>query len=204
MSSFSTDDVPKVDANTKSDTPLFGYVGLAVEHPALHLGGAADRVDDAREFHQHAVAGIFDDAPVILLDLRIDQLLEMRLKAFIRAFFVSAHQARIAGHIGGENCCETARRGRWFAARHRCDKAVAAPCDRLYAAPLRSPVIEDAAQRCDLDVEVAVFDRRPRPDGVYDVGSRDQIPGRSTSTPRMSRAHEPIAIGANTPRSSRR
>jgi hypothetical protein len=112
---------------------------------------------------------------VIFLDLRIDQLLEMRLKAFIGAFFVSADQARIAGHIGGEDCCETARR-RELAARHRCDKAVAAPCDRLDAAPLCSPVIEDPAQRCDLDVEVAVFDRRPRPDGVYDVGSRDEIP----------------------------
>jgi len=101
----------------------------------------------------------------------------MRLKAFVRAFLVRAHQARVARHIGGENCRETARRRRGLAARHRCDKAVAAPCDRLDAAPLCSPVIEDAAQRCDLDVKVAVFDCRSWPNGVYDVGPRDEIPG---------------------------
>src|SRR5262249_34316302 len=82
------DNVPQVDANAKPDTPLIGYVRLAVEHPTLHLDGAADRVDDAREFHEHAVAGILDDAPVIFLDLRIDQLPEMRLEAVVRAFLV--------------------------------------------------------------------------------------------------------------------
>ena len=69
-----------------------------------------------------------------------------------------------AGGIAGSTAC------------HRPDKAVAAPGNRLDAAALRSPVIEDAAQCCDLDVEVAVFDRRSRPDGVDDLVSRDEIP----------------------------
>jgi hypothetical protein len=58
---------------------------------------------------------------------------------------------------------------------HRCDKPVAAPRHRLDAAPLCSPVIKDAAQRRDLHVQVAVFDRRSRPDGLDDLGSREEI-----------------------------
>jgi len=39
----------------------------------------------------------------MLLDLRIDQLLEMRLEPLVGALLVLAHQARVARHIGGEN-----------------------------------------------------------------------------------------------------
>ena len=88
-----------------------GASGIAVDHPALNLGGAAHRVDDAGEFRQHAVAGGLDDPAVMLGDLRIDQLAEMRLEPFVRAFLVGAHQARIARHIGGEDRGKTAGRG---------------------------------------------------------------------------------------------
>ena len=39
----------------------------------------------------------------MLLDLRIDQLAQKCLKPLVRPFLVRAHQARVAGHIGGEN-----------------------------------------------------------------------------------------------------
>src|SRR5216683_348803 len=58
---------------------------------------------------------------------------------------------------------------------HRRDKAVASPGNRLDAAAPRSSVIEDAAQCCDLDVEVAVFDRRSQPDGLDDPVSRNEV-----------------------------
>ena len=48
--------------------------GFAVDHSALHLGGAAHRIDDAREFHQQTIASGLDDAALMLGDLRIDQL----------------------------------------------------------------------------------------------------------------------------------
>jgi hypothetical protein len=70
--------------------------------------GAAHRVDDAGEFRQYAVAGGLDDAAVMLADLRIDELDEMSFDAFVRAFLIRAHQARIAHHIGGEDRGETA------------------------------------------------------------------------------------------------
>src|ERR1700674_750832 len=64
---------------------------------------AAHRVDDARKFNQQAVAGGLDDAALVLLDLRIDQLPANRLQAFVRGFLVRAHQTRIPRHIGGED-----------------------------------------------------------------------------------------------------
>ena len=74
MSSLLDDHVAEIDADAKPDAPLVGHIGLAVDHPALHLDGAAHRVDDAGEFRQQAVAGVLDDAAAMLLDLRIDQL----------------------------------------------------------------------------------------------------------------------------------
>jgi hypothetical protein len=43
----------------------------------------------------------------MLLDLRIDQLAEMRPETLVRPLFVRPHQPRIARHIGGEDCGET-------------------------------------------------------------------------------------------------
>jgi len=48
---------------------------------------------------------------LIFLDFWLDQLLEMRLEAFVGALLVETHQARIARHIGGKDCGETAGRG---------------------------------------------------------------------------------------------
>jgi len=72
------------------------------------------------------------------------------------------------------DCCTTgARISR--APRHRCNEAVAAPGDRLDAASLRSPAIEDAAKRRDLDGQIVVLDHRSRPDGGHDLVFRDEI-----------------------------
>jgi hypothetical protein len=73
------DDVTEVDPDPEPDPAVLGHTGLAIDHRALHLGGAADRVDDAREFRQHPVAGRLDDAAGMLADLRVDELAAMRL-----------------------------------------------------------------------------------------------------------------------------
>ena len=46
----------------------------------------------------------------MLTDLRIDQLPEVGFQAFMGPFLIRTHQARIAGHIGGEDRGETADR----------------------------------------------------------------------------------------------
>jgi len=63
-------------------------LGLAVEHPALHLGSAAHRVDDARKLREQAVAGGLDDTAPMFRDLGVDQLPTMRLQPFERALLV--------------------------------------------------------------------------------------------------------------------
>jgi len=102
------DDVAEVDPDPQSDPAVLGRAGLAIDHRALHLGAAADRVDDAREFRQHPVAGRPYDAAGMLADLHLYELAAMNLETLVRAFLIGAHQARVVRHIGGENRGETA------------------------------------------------------------------------------------------------
>ena len=48
---------------------------------------------------------------MMLADLLINEFGEVRLDAFVRAFLIGTHQARIADHIGGEDRGETADSG---------------------------------------------------------------------------------------------
>jgi hypothetical protein len=95
------DDVAEIDPDPEPDPAVLREVGFAIDQRPLQLGGAADRVDDAREFHQQPVPGRLDDAAGMLADLRVDELAAMRLQPFVRPFLIRAHQTRVACHIGG-------------------------------------------------------------------------------------------------------
>jgi len=69
-----SDHVAQIDPNPKPDPAFLGHLGLAVNHPALDLDSATHRVHDTRKFREQAVASMFDCAPTVLFDLRIDQL----------------------------------------------------------------------------------------------------------------------------------
>ena len=75
------DEVAEIDPDPKGDAFVFRHLGIALEHRPLDLDGATHRIDDAREFDQHAVAGGLDDAAVMLADFRVDKLAAMRLQA---------------------------------------------------------------------------------------------------------------------------
>jgi len=66
------------------------------------------------KFHQHAVSGGLDDAPVMLPDLRVDELATMRLQAVEGALLIRSHQPRVPRHIRGEDCHKSARRSRGY------------------------------------------------------------------------------------------
>src|SRR5215471_3977753 len=93
----------------------------------MHLDRTAHGIHDTRKFCDQAVAGVLDDPAVMLPDLRIDQLAQMRLEAFVRAFLIGAHEPRVAGNVGGQDCCKTAGRG------HGSSNP---PCSGLSNAPL--------------------------------------------------------------------
>ena len=62
-----------------------------------------DRVGDALELHQHAVAGGLDDAALALGDRGVDQLEPVGLEPRERARLVGLHEPAVADHVGREN-----------------------------------------------------------------------------------------------------
>lgn len=95
---------------TEGDAVVLGRFRVAVSHCPLHLGSAADRIYYAGELREHSIAGVLYDAPSMLLDLRIDEIAEMPLEPFVRAFLIRTHQGRMACHVSGKGRGETAGR----------------------------------------------------------------------------------------------
>jgi hypothetical protein len=83
------DDVAEIYSDPELDPAVLGNAGLAIDHSPLPFGGAAHRVDDARELRQQPVASILDDTARMLGDLRVDKLAEMRTQARVGSFLVS-------------------------------------------------------------------------------------------------------------------
>jgi len=129
---------PRFDADPKPDLAILGHSGLAIDHCALHFGAAADRVDDALELGQEAVAGILYDPATVFGDLRVNKRLAMRLEAVVRALLIRSHQPGITGHIGSENRGETAGSG-------HCSPAAIKFSNKFYPEIVSEP-IRDPAQ----------------------------------------------------------
>ena len=86
--------------------PMRNTICLSAAMPALRptmlrwiSTAQRDRIDDAGEFHQHAVAGGLDDAAVVLGDAGVDQFAAVRFERRERADLVGAHQPAVADHI---------------------------------------------------------------------------------------------------------
>ena len=94
-----------------TDAPLRRDGGVGLGHASLDLGSTPDGIHNTGKFRQEPVAGVLYDPAPVLGDLGIDQLAEVRLEVFVGAFFVRAHQARVPGHVGGEDRGEAADRG---------------------------------------------------------------------------------------------
>jgi hypothetical protein len=79
------DHVAEIDADAQLDTIVRRDACVALGHRLLHRDRAADRIDDAGEPHQQAVAGGLDDAAMVLGDLRIEELAAQCPEAFERS-----------------------------------------------------------------------------------------------------------------------
>lgn len=100
-----------MNADPELDAAPVGEIGVASGHAALHLAGAMDGIDDARELDQDAVADILDDAAMVRRDQGIDQLMAEGAKPRDRADFIGGGKAAIARHVGGQNRRELSRIG---------------------------------------------------------------------------------------------
>jgi hypothetical protein len=65
----------EIYADAQFDAIVHPDIRVALGHRLLHCDRAAHRIDDARKFDKHAVAGGLDDPAVVLGDLRIDELM---------------------------------------------------------------------------------------------------------------------------------
>src|SRR5262249_11592661 len=102
------DHIAEIDSDAEFDALLAGNIGVAIDHPMLHLDRAAYRFDRAGELHQHAIARRLHDASLMLGDFGVDQLASMRHEPLQRALFIGADQTRITRDIRGENGGEPA------------------------------------------------------------------------------------------------
>ena len=102
------DHIAEIDADAQFDAVVRFDAGVALRYRLLHRDGAPHCIDDAGKFDQQTVAGGLDDPPVMLGDLRIDELMAQRIQSSERAFLIRPHQPRIPRHIGGEDRSEPA------------------------------------------------------------------------------------------------
>jgi hypothetical protein len=101
---FIMDDVAEIDADAEADALGLRPAYVAVRHSLLDDDGAAHGVDDRGELDQHAVPGCLEDAAAVLGDQWIDELAPIAFEKGEGSFLVRAHQPRISGNVGAEDC----------------------------------------------------------------------------------------------------
>src|SRR5262249_36140285 len=102
------DDVANVQTNTKLDTPFWRDLGVALGHLPLDIDSTAYTAADTGKLSKKAVARRLNDARTVFRDLRVDDCASVALERGQRAFFIQAHQPRIAHDIPRENGREAA------------------------------------------------------------------------------------------------
>src|SRR4029077_4306058 len=99
-------DVADIDADPEAHAPPFRLGVVRLFKRLLDLDGATDRVEDAGEFGQHAVAGGVCDAAPIPRDELVDERTTGGQRRH-RRFLIAMHQAAVALDIGSEDCRKT-------------------------------------------------------------------------------------------------
>lgn len=87
----------------KLDPPFGWHAGLALDEAALHLDGAADRIDHAAELDDAALADALDDAALMCRDCRIGESAAKAPQARERALLVGAYEPAKSDDIGDQN-----------------------------------------------------------------------------------------------------
>ena len=102
------DDVAEVDADAEHDAAILRHPGVALRHAPLHLDGALDRIDDAGELDQEAIAHGLDNAPFVPGNCRGDELLAVGYQLRKRAGLIRLHETAVADHVSGQDRGQTA------------------------------------------------------------------------------------------------
>ena len=93
------DDVAKMNADAKLDTPFGRQPGVALDHARLNLEGATHGVHHAAELDDRAVSGALDDVAVMGGDGGIDEVAAEAPKTDERALLIGAGEPAIADDV---------------------------------------------------------------------------------------------------------
>jgi hypothetical protein len=93
------DDIAEIDAKAEHDASIFREISGAVDHLALDFDCAPYRVNDAGKLHERTVASIFDDPPVMVPNLWLEQVPSECVQARMCALLIELHEARIADDV---------------------------------------------------------------------------------------------------------
>ena len=113
------DDVADMNADAEFDAPVLRHAGVALDQAVLHFDRAADRVDDAAELDDAAVAGALDSTAVMSGDSRVDEIAPQTAKARERSVLVGAGKPAVADDVGHQD------RGEFAGLAHRAPLGVA-------------------------------------------------------------------------------
>jgi hypothetical protein len=102
------DHIAEIDADPQVDPSPLGQAGVAFGHAALEGYCAFDRIDDADELGQQAVAHYLEDTVVSSADLRFEQFLAMRPQALEGIGLILFHEPTVPDHVCGKDCGEAA------------------------------------------------------------------------------------------------
>jgi hypothetical protein len=92
-----------MNAETKLNAFVGRDLGIALDHRPLNFNGAVHCVDDTPELDNCAIAGAFDDAPMVDGDGRIDQVAAKGPKASKDSIFIRTSKPRVADHVGDQD-----------------------------------------------------------------------------------------------------
>ena len=96
------DDVAEVDADAKGHAAVRIERGVTPAKLGLNLDPAAHRLDRAREFGQHRIAGRTDHPAAAIDDPGVHRL-AVRGQGFEGGLFVGAHEPAVAFDVGGQD-----------------------------------------------------------------------------------------------------
>ena len=88
-----------------------GNALIANRHVVLDLRRVLHRVDDARKLGKQAVAHELDDAPLVRVDARVDDLISVGLQARERSLLIGTHEAAVANNVSDQNGGEATLHG---------------------------------------------------------------------------------------------
>jgi hypothetical protein len=103
--------IADVHAHAKFDAMILRHSRIPIAHATLQIGGAGDRVHDTGKLHQHAVAGLFDNSPLMLADFGIKEIGLQRVQRGECTGLIRTHEAAVSDHVGSKNSGQAAFHG---------------------------------------------------------------------------------------------